>query len=291
VSTPPFVDLPESVRRVTLSTTRGPLAGLRADAVGERVGTIVLVPGFTGSKEDFIAVLAPLAARGWDVLAYDQRGQLDSPGPQEESAYSLAALAADLLEVVSAEPGPVHVVGHSFGGLVAREAALAAGGGPLASLTLLCSGPGPLPLNHHESLGALRSALPHVPLETVWSVKEPADRAAGWDPSPEIAEFCRRRFVSNSAWGVRAKAGILCDTPDRTGELAALAASGFPVAVVYGPGDDAWTTAEQDVVAAAVGTTAVVVPGTGHSPAAEAPEAATEALDTVLRGFAARSRG
>jgi pimeloyl-ACP methyl ester carboxylesterase len=291
VSTPPFVDLPESVRRVTVGTTRGPLAALRADAVGERLGTVVLVPGFTGSKEYFIAVLAPLAQRGWDVLAYDQRGQLDSPGPQDESAYSLAALAADLLEVVAGEPSPVHVIGHSFGGLVSREAALAAGGGPIASLTLLCSGPGPLPASHHESLGALRSALPHVPLETVWSVKEPADRAAGWDPSPEIAEFCHRRFVSNSPWGVRAKAGILCDTPDRTDELAALAASGFPVAVVYGPGDDAWTTAEQDAVAAAVGTSPVVVPGSGHSPAAEAPEATTEALDTLLRGFAAGSQG
>jgi pimeloyl-ACP methyl ester carboxylesterase len=44
-------------------------------------------------------------------------------------------------------------------------------------------------------------------------------------------------------------------------------------------------------VAAAVGTTAVVVPGSGHSPAAEAPEATAEAIDTLLRGFLARGRG
>ncbi len=267
------------------------MAALRADAAGATLGTVVLVPGFTGSKEDFIAVLEPLAARGWDVLAYDQRGQHESPGPADESAYSLPSLAADLLEVLGAEGGAVHVVGHSFGGLVAREAALAAGGAPLASLTLLCSGPGAIPASHHENLGSLRAALPDVPLETIWSVKEPADRAAGWDPSPGVAEFCHRRFVSNSPWGIRAKATILCDTPDRTGELAALGAGGFPVAVVYGPGDDAWTPAEQDAVARAVGTAAVVVPDCGHSPAAEQPEATAEALDTLLRGFAARSLG
>ena len=41
---------------------------------------VLLVPGYTGSKEDFIAVLAPLAAAGHEVLAIDQRGQYESPG-------------------------------------------------------------------------------------------------------------------------------------------------------------------------------------------------------------------
>ena len=293
VSTPPYVDLPEPVRRVTLPTARGSLAALRIEAVGDPAGTILLVPGWTGSKEDFIAVLEPLAALGWTVVAYDQCGQYESAGPDDEAAYSLAMLAGDLLEVVAGlGPGPVHVVGHSFGGLVSREAVLATSGDGIASLTLLCSGPGSLPQRHHDGMGALHSALPHVPLEVVYDVKEAADREGGWRPPTDaVGAFMRLRFTSNNPYGLRAKTGILLDTPDRTDELAALARDGFPVAVVYGPGDDAWTLAEQDRVAAAVGTTPVVVPGTGHSPAAEQPGPTAAVLDALLRGFAARSRG
>jgi pimeloyl-ACP methyl ester carboxylesterase len=293
VSTPPYVDLPTSARRVTLPTVRGGLAALRVDAVGEAAGTVLLVPGWTGSKEDFIALLEPLAALGWDVVAYDQRGQYESAGPDDESAYSLAGLAGDLLDVAAGiGDGPAHVVGHSFGGLVAREAVLARGGEGFASLTLLCSGPGVLPQRHHDGMGAIHSALPHVPLEIIYDVKEAADREGGWvPPSDAVAAFMRLRFTANNPYGLRAKTGILLDTPDRTGELAALAGEGFPVAVVYGPSDDAWGIEEQDAVAAAVGALPVVVPGAGHSPAAELPELTAAMLDRVLRGFAVRPPG
>ena len=284
MSTPPFVDLPDRARRVRLATSAGPLAGVRLEPEGPSRGTVLLVPGFTGSKEDFIAVLEPLAGLGWTVVSYDQRGQYETPGPQDESAYTLAALSRDLLDVLDDLADDVHVIGHSFGGLVCREAALASGGQGFASLTLLCSGPGPLPQRHHDGLGAMRSALPHVPLDTVWEVKEAADREGGWTPpGAEVHTFLRTRFVSNSPWGLRAKAGILMDTPDRTGELAALARAGLPVAVVYGPDDDAWTTAEQDAVAAELGVAPVVIPGTGHSPAAERPAETAAALDSLLR--------
>ena len=141
-------------------------------------------------------------------------------------------------------------------------------------------------------MGALHSALPHVPLEIVYDVKEAADREGGWEPpSQAVGAFMRLRFTSNNPYGLRAKTGILLDTPDRTDELAALARDGFPVAVVYGPDDDAWTLEEQDRVAAAVGAVAVAVPGTGHSPAAERPVATAAVLDELLRGFAHRSSG
>jgi pimeloyl-ACP methyl ester carboxylesterase len=63
------------------------------------------------------------------------------------------------------------------------------------------------------------------------------------------------------------------------------------VAVVYGPGDDAWTTQAQDSVAAALGVEPVVIPGTGHSPAAERPAETAAVLDALLAGFAAESGG
>lgn len=293
MSTPPYLDLPARARRVSLDTSRGVLAGLRSDPDGDPVGTVVMVPGWTGSKEDFLAVLGPLGDRGWVVVTYDQRGQFESAGPDDESGYTLPLLARDLLDVVAGlGPDPVHVVGHSFGGLVAREAALASGGDGLASLVLLCSGPSSLPSSHHDGLGALHAALPHVPLDVVYDVKEAADIEGGWSPpSPEVGAFMRHRFVSNNPYGLRAKTGILLDTPDRTDELAALAHDGLPVVVAYGPADDAWPLAEQDRVAAAVGSRPVVIPGTGHSPAAESPAVTADVLDALLRSLHPAARG
>jgi pimeloyl-ACP methyl ester carboxylesterase len=286
VSTPPFLDLPHSARRLELPTSRGPLTGWRIDPErgADHRGTVLLVPGFTGSKEDFVAVLEPLAHHGWAVVTYDQRGQYESAGPDDEAAYTLTSLAQDLLEVVQGLDEPVHLVGHSFGGLVSREAVLASGGGPFHSLTLLCSGPSGLPPQHHDGLGALHAALPHVPLSVIFDVRESQDREAGIPaPPPDVAEFLRQRFVANNPYQLRAAAGILLDTPDRTDELAALARDGhLKVAVVYGPDDDAWSTDEQERVAAAVGARVVVVPDTGHSPAAEAPHETAAALDALL---------
>src|SRR5439155_8725343 len=42
-------------------------------------GAVVLfVPGYTGSKEDFMPLLRPLANAGYRAVAIDQRGQYES---------------------------------------------------------------------------------------------------------------------------------------------------------------------------------------------------------------------
>src|SRR5919202_3166491 len=113
--------------RVTFAGRTGPLAALDT---GPSTGpTVLLVAGFTGSKEDFAPLLSPLARAGVRAVAVDQRGQYESPGPDDPAAFSLDVLAADVLAVGRVlreeSPGPLHVVGHSFGGLVCRGAVLA----------------------------------------------------------------------------------------------------------------------------------------------------------------------
>ncbi|HEY7857372.1 MAG TPA: alpha/beta hydrolase [Candidatus Nanopelagicales bacterium] len=287
MSTPPFLTLPAGVETTHLPGGVGPLAALVADPasngwIGTPRGDIVLVPGFTGSKEDFIAVLAPLAALGWRVTTYDQRGQYQSPGPDDAAAYSLDQFAADLVGIGSDLPGPVHVVGHSFGGLVAREAALQIGTGVIASLVLLCSGPGPIPVEDHVGLAFVRDQLPALPLSTLYDLTL---QFTGSEPLPGVVgKFLRHRYESNNPWCLGTIAGHLISAKDRTDELMALAHAGLPVAVVYGSGDDAWPLAEQDAVAAACGTAAVVIPDAGHSPAVDQPMLTAYALDAVLAG-------
>ncbi len=281
VSTPPFVEIPAGTERRELAVPGGPLAALWAPAAGVPRGTVVFVPGFTGSKEDFIAVLAPLQQRGWSVLAYDQRGQYESPGPDDESAYTVDALGTDLLTVVAElGAGPVHAVGHSFGGLVLRTAATRSPQA-FASVTLLCSGPTGLPADQHGPLRRLHGALPTTPLAVIGAIREERDRAAGWvPPSAAVEQFCRDRFVANNPWSLRALADQLVTTTDSTAALAATLGA-VPVHVVYGDGDDVWPTAQQDQMARVLGVTPVVIAGCGHSPTAELPDTTAATLDQL----------
>jgi len=82
VSTPRYLDLPDQVRPVAIASERGAFAALEArpaSGVCERRPAL-LVPGFTGSKEDFIPVLQSLAAAGRRVVAMDMLGQYESQG-------------------------------------------------------------------------------------------------------------------------------------------------------------------------------------------------------------------
>ena len=124
----------------------GPLAALDTGGDDGRA-TVLMVAGYTGSKEDFAPLLAPLAAAGYRVVAIDQRGQYESPGPDDPAAYTVEELAADVLVVAALlraeSEGPLHLLGHSFGGLVTRAAVLAEPA-LFTTFTLLGSGPAQL---------------------------------------------------------------------------------------------------------------------------------------------------
>ena len=257
-------------------TLAGSIAALEAVPAAPTGPPVVLVPGYTGTKEDFAAILAPLAAAGRHVVAMDQRGQFESPGPDTPEAYTVDALAADLLEVVGELGGHVDVVGHSFGGLVARAAAIAA---PKAfgSVVLLDSGPAAIGGDRRERMLALEPVLAAEGMPGVYAALEAL--AAGdpdWVASPpELKDFLRRRFLASSPVGLQAMGDALRSEPDRT---AALAATGVPVLVAYGERDDAWPPAEQAEMAARLGAAHEVIRGAVHSPAAQRPAATVEAL-------------
>ena len=276
VSTPPFLDLPEGVRAELLTTARGTFAVLTATPEGETTKPpALLVPGFTGSKEDFIAVLAPLAAAGHPVTALDQRGQFESVGDDNPTSYDVKELAEDLLSVVGALGGRAHLVGHSFGGLVVRAAALA---DPAAvhSVTLLDSGPSAIPHPASSNLALMVQALPTSDLATIWAVKRELERGGRRaDPPPHIEDFLRRRFLANSPVALRRQAEQLLDETDRTDELAAL---DVPLLVAFGARDDAWPPAVQRSMADRLRAQVVEISGAAHSPAAENPDRTARTL-------------
>ena len=162
MSTPPSLDLPDGVRRTTIRTSRGMFAALEAipaSGVCEREAAL-LVPGYTGSKEDFAFILNLLADRSRRVTAIDMRGQFESAAAADPADYAAAALGADLLAVMAAT-GARHLVGHSYGGLIAREAILAGeqARSIVASLTLMSSGPAALTGSRAAELNAMLTAV------------------------------------------------------------------------------------------------------------------------------------
>ena len=296
MSTPPFVTLPRGVERTDFVGGHSHLAGLLAYPDSASRGTVLLIPGFTGSKEDFIALIPYLRALGYTVASYDHRGQFESPGPDASDGYTMDDFVTDALAVatslVNESEHPLHLLGHSFGGLVARATAvrqlgleMSEGAPPLfTSITLLSSGPAAVPGDLQVVARQLVSLLPHTPLEEIWGQKEAADRANGWTPpSPEVHEFLRHRFTSNNPHALSAKAEILVEIEDAVDVLADLAATaGLPTLVAYGENDDRWSPEEQEQMAYRLGARRLRWPNAAHSPNAEQPEMCAAGLEGFL---------
>ena len=284
MSTPRSLRLPRQVRPIAIQTSRGAFAALTAESavgVSERQPAL-LVPGYTGSKEDFLPVLESLTAAGRAVTAIDMRGQFESPAADSAAGYQLDELASDLLAITAAisanasGAGGIHLLGHSFGGLIARHAVLAEPAAYL-SLTLLGSGPGTIGGARAQILRDLLDFLQPADGDTaalreriilLWDAQAAPQARADGTP-PDIIEFLRDRTLRSCPIGLTEMARHLLDLPDRTAELAA---GQLPILVSYGENDDAWPPDVQDLMAKRLGAERVCIPGAAHSPAVEAPE-------------------
>ena len=186
------------------------------------------------------------------------------------------------------------MVGHSFGGLVVREALLG-GARHVGSVTFMSSGPaqltGPAADELIALLGYLDGESPEVmrnTIEKIWdSVLAPQAVAAG--VAPDIVAFLRDRMLANSPVGLQVMARYLLQAPDRTSELAG--GLHVPVLVLYGEDDDKWEPAAQEEMAGRVGAERVCIPGAAHSPAVDAPETTASALNRFWHAQPKAGRG
>jgi pimeloyl-ACP methyl ester carboxylesterase len=271
VSTPTSLALPDGVRRTEIQTGRGSFAALEAlplHGVCERE-TALLVPGYTGSKEDFLPLLYQLAAVGRRVLAIDMRGQYQTPG---NGCYSPSALGADIA-AVACQTQARHLLGHSYGGLVAREAVLDHAC-DAASITLMSSGPAGLTGPRADELLIMLAALRTCDVPAIWaSHLEPQFVTAGLPA--EIISFLRDRMLGNDPVALTEMARHLLGAPDRTDELARRE---LPKLVIFGQNDNAWLPTVQEKMARALGAQRVCIPGAMHSPNVEAPATTASAL-------------
>jgi pimeloyl-ACP methyl ester carboxylesterase len=303
VSIPRSLNLPDQVRPASIQTARGTFAALEAQpaaGVCERQPAL-LIPGYTGSKEDFLPVLQPLATAGRRVVAIDMRGQYESQGAADRASYAVDELAADIAAIarqINQDDAGVHLLGHSLGGIVARQAMLTRAA-RIASLTLLGSGPASLAgqraavlreilaeLDPMEAAGADDLASLGAKIRQLWD--EHLGPQAEADGTPEhILAFLRERTLRNSPVGLIVMGRYLLGCPDRTHELAEL---GAQILVIYGENDDAWPPSVQDRMAKRLKAQRVCIPGAAHSPAVEAPETTASTLTAFWNAAEWRER-
>ncbi|MFJ5775906.1 alpha/beta fold hydrolase [Streptomyces sp. NPDC093094] len=296
MSNPPTLDPPAGARAYRLRTARGDFAVVDHDVAPGAApkGTALLLPGFTGSKEDFHLLHQPLAARGYRTVAVDGRGQFESAGPRDdESVYAQRELARDVLAQIQAlaaendgegpAAGPLHLLGHSMGGQVARAAVLI-DHSPFASLTLVASGPARISPSQQERVRLLHEALAVMTMEEVWE----AIQAMGAPQDAGGEDHLRRRWLAHQPTQLLVTGRQLCAEPDRVAELAALP---LPFHVLSGAADDTWPLPLLDEMAVRLDAHRTVVEGAEHSPNVDRPLPTAEALADFWDGLGVRPRG
>jgi pimeloyl-ACP methyl ester carboxylesterase len=255
------VPAPGTVASV-FSAPSGPLALVSlGDPAHPRV---VLVPGATGSKEDFLLMLPLLAEAGYFVQSYDLAGNYESAdaGPVAGGHYDYELFVADLLAVLEAG-GPAHLLGYSFAGIVAQ---LATARRPelVRSLTLLTTPPDPgNSYRHVKRIGRLStflSARQGAGL-MIWGIRTNKNKVG-----PSRLAFVRARFALTRRSCIDDIVGLMKRAPDAA---AAVRETATPTLVATSE-HDLWPVARYALLAERLGARLAVY-RTGHSPCETTP--------------------
>jgi pimeloyl-ACP methyl ester carboxylesterase len=236
------------------------LAAVIYDAGSSR-GDVVLIHGFTGSKEDFTEIAERISYSGFRVLTFDNRGQNESGHSSRVDAYLIDSLARDVAELTDKfDLKSPHLLGHSFGGLVAQHVVLSFPN-KWSSLTLLCSGP-------QGREGWFRE--PEFELLGKFSMRELwiqyLDEKRKSHPYYEIQ---KKRWGLSDPRSTLAFREQLFHQPSRIAELAALP---IPSHVIFGENDDAWPVNDQLEMATALSSEVTILENSGHCPNEDNPD-------------------
>ena len=240
---------------------------------------LLLVHGFGGAKEDFSEHLEALASLGWHAVAPDLRGHGASEWPKGEDAYSFSSFGGDLVALTASLGWTSFVLlGHSMGGMVAQELALAHPSA-VRGLILMDTAHGPMAWLDRDLLAMGVAVIrdegvdAYVDLTNALRDSDPLVTPAFrrlLDERPGYAEFCDRKARATSADMRAAMMPVFVDQPER---LPALSRLDVPTLCLAGEQDDGFLDHTRAMAAAIPGARLAVIPDAGHSPQFENPTA------------------
>jgi proline iminopeptidase len=160
-------------------------------------GNVVVLHGGPGATHDYLAPFADLAEDGYRVLFYDQIGCGRSDLARSTEEYTIDRDVGDLEELrTKLGLGRVHLIGSSYGGLLAMAYTLAHPSGVRSLVSV--SGLANVPLTARE-MQRLKSELPSPTRETL-----ERHEARGEFQHPEylraVMEFYRRHVCRLPEW-------------------------------------------------------------------------------------------
>jgi len=266
----------------TASSFSAPSGDLAMVSLGDpRHPRVLLAPGVSGSKEDFVLVAPLLAAAGYHVQSYDLAGQYEShaAGPAAGTHYDYALFRDDMVAILESGTGPAHLLGYSFAGTVAQLVTVER---PdlVRSLTLLAAPPEP-----GNGFRGVRGLGPFTWMATgrigaalmTWGIVTNKNHVP-----PQRLDFVRARFALTRRRSMEDIIRLMKHAPDLRDRLAEV---DIPKLVAVGS-HDLWPTELHAEFARRIGAQ-IVVYKTGHSPCETTPNAlARDMLELFQRSEA-----
>ncbi len=282
--------LPDGARQRIVDAPSGALALIEAgDPAHPRV---LLVPGVTGSKEDFAIMVPLLVHAGYFVQSYDLAGQYQSAGAGPENLapprprYDQDLFVDDMIAVLeqglpNGDGQPAHLLGYSFAGTVAAIVTLRR---PDLVLSLALLSAPPLAgqaFRGVKRIGWLSRVLtPHAGARLmVFGIRHNLIPVA-----PGRVRFVRERFALTRQASIDDVIGLMTRTPDLRAELRT---AGIPGLIAVGE-HDLWPLEQHAAFAAAVNSRLAVY-RTGHSPCETTPHQLVRDLVELYRLASPRS--
>lgn len=274
----------------TLTPTR--LGAVAATITGPADGPpILLIHGSAAWSGFWSDIAAHLAGKGWRVIAVDLPpfGYSDR---DPQARYDRTSQAMRLAELLEAHAGrPAVVLGHSFGAGAAAELAIRSPG-QVRQLVLVDAALGTLDPGAPGTSGVLAWPVAAQPL-TAATVTNPwaigplmrsfiarKDSAAPW-----LATLRQpmRRPGSTAAYAAWLPYLLSANDGGRSWRSTELARIEAPVALIWGDADTVTPIAQGEALAALMRPRSFTrLPGVGHIPHIEAPDAFVAALDAAL---------
>ena len=262
---------------------------------------VVFIHGASHDHSVWVLQTRYLAHHGHGVLALDLPGHGRSAGPPLTSVADQAAWVLRAIEAARASVdtdadapasgsvphgGPVYLVGHSMGSLIALEAsALAVQGDGLAGIVLVGTA---VPMKVSDALLSAADADEALAFDMINFWSHSGLTHPPGSPGPGFSIFIQnRRLMERQAKGVLAVDFRACN--DYVAGLDRARCCPVPALLVLGAGDQMTPVrATRDLVAALPRSETVVIEGAGHALMSEQPEQTLFAIRDWLRRQANR---